>query len=80
MKLFLEDRVPDRTLGTYWRISLLVGAVVIGVVAFLLNTLLRTAEQINDGAAALAPWGWGSLTIRVPRAPSGSSWWMISCS
>jgi len=68
MKLLFEDRVPDRTLGTYWRISLLVGAVVIGVVAFLLNTLLRTAEQINDGAAEV--WRVGKLiannTVHIP--------------
>lgn len=58
----------DRTIAGYWRVSLLVGAVVIGVVALLLRTLTQTAEQINAGAAEI--WRVGKLiannTVHVP--------------
>jgi hypothetical protein len=58
----------DGAIAAYWRISLLVGAVVIGVVALLLRTLTHTAEQINEGAAEI--WRVGKLiannTVHVP--------------
>jgi hypothetical protein len=64
-----SDETPsDGTIASYWKASLLVGAVVIGVVALLLRTLTRTAEQINAGAAEI--WRVGKLiannTVHVP--------------
>ena len=64
-----RDETPDDgTIAAYWRTSLLVGAVVIGVVALLLRTLTHTAEQINAGAAEI--WRVGKLiannTVHVP--------------
>lgn len=68
MKHIFEERASDSTIARYWGISLAVGAVVLGVVAFLLNTLARTAEQINGGAAEV--WRVGKLiannTVHVP--------------
>ena len=54
-----HERSLDSTIAGYWRVTLAVCAVVIGVVAFLLNMLRRTAEQINDGAAEV--WQVGKL-------------------
>src|SRR5215210_9412045 len=63
-----EMRVSDNSIANYWRISLAVGAIVVGVVAYLLNMLTRTAEQINGGAAEV--WRVGKLiannTVHVP--------------
>jgi hypothetical protein len=63
-----RDDDLDHTIAGYWRASLLVGAVVIGVVALLLRTLTQTAEQINAGAAEI--WRVGKLiannTVHVP--------------
>ncbi len=68
MKQRDDERVSDRTIATYWQISLAVGAVVIGVVALLLRILTQTAEQINEGAAQI--WRVGKLiannTVHVP--------------
>lgn len=52
----------------YWRLSLAAGLAVIVVVAVLLETLARTAEQIQGGAAKI--WEVGKLiannTVHVP--------------
>ncbi len=68
MKHLFEERASDSTIAGYWRITLVVGAVVVGVVAFLLNMLTRTAAQINDGAAEV--WRVGKLiannTVHIP--------------
>lgn len=53
---------------TIWIISLVIGLVVIGVVAFLLHLIKRTAQQIDDAAAEI--WTQGKLTanntIQIP--------------
>lgn len=63
-----ERKALDSTIATYWGITLAVGAVVIGVVAFLLNTLTRTANSINEGAGEV--WRVGKLiannTVHIP--------------
>src|SRR5687767_4235095 len=68
VKRVFTERASDNTIAAYWRITLLVGAVVIGVVAFLLNVLTRTAAQIDDGAAEV--WRVGKLiannTVHIP--------------
>ena len=59
--------VPQQVVR-YWRISLGIGAVVIGAVALLLSTLARTASQIEAGTAEI--WRVGKLiannTVHVP--------------
>jgi len=51
-----------------WSISLVIGLVVIGVVAFLLNLTRKTAAQIDEEAAKI--WTQGKLTanntIQIP--------------
>lgn len=51
-----------------WIISLIIGLVVIGVVAFLLNLVKKTAAKIDDTAANI--WTQGKLTanntIHIP--------------
>jgi len=68
MRGLFEERASDSTIAAYWGATLAVGAVVIGVVAFLLNMLTRTAEQINGGAAEV--WRVGTLiannTVHIP--------------
>ncbi|MBF6613272.1 MAG: hypothetical protein IVW55_09100 [Chloroflexi bacterium] len=63
-----DKRALDGAIAKYWGISLTLGAVVVGVVALLLNTLTRTAEQINGGAAQV--WETGKLiannTVHIP--------------
>lgn len=52
----------------YWQLSLACGLAVIGVVAALLETLARTAEQIEGGVADI--WRVGKLiannTVHIP--------------
>lgn len=52
----------------YWRASLALGAVVIAVVVFLLETLRRTVNQIHDTVADI--WLHGKLlannTVHIP--------------
>jgi len=64
-------KAPPVAVGTitrYWTASLAGGLVVIAAVAFLLNTLAQTAEQIQAGAAEI--WRVGKLiannTVHVP--------------
>ena len=68
MERLFKERASNSTIATYWGISLAVGAIVIAVVAFLLNALTRTAEQINGGAAEV--WRVGKLiannTVHIP--------------
>lgn len=68
MTRLFEKRASDNTIATYWGITLAVGAVVVAVVAFLLNILTRTAEQINGGASEV--WRVGKLiannTVHIP--------------
>lgn len=56
------------TSAIIWASSLLIGLVVIGVVAFLLNLIRKTAKQIDDAAAQI--WTQGKLTanntIQIP--------------
>ncbi len=63
-----EKRAMDSTIALYWRITVALGAVVVGVVALLLTILTRTAEQIDDGAAEV--WTVGKLiannTVHIP--------------
>ena len=51
-----------------WSVSLIIGLVVIGVVAFLLNLIKNTAGKINDAAGKI--WTQGKLTanntIHIP--------------
>ena len=51
-----------------WIISLVIGLIVIGVVAFLLHLIQSTAEQIDDAAGKI--WTEGKLTanntIQIP--------------
>lgn len=51
-----------------WGITLLIGLVVIGVVAFLLHQITSTAKKINDAASQI--WTQGKLvannTIQIP--------------
>ncbi len=57
----------DTTL-TLWSISLVIGLVVIGVVAFLLHLIEKTADKIDDTAEEI--WTQGKLiandTIQIP--------------
>lgn len=68
MKRIFAERASDSTFAQYWSITLAVGAVVVGVVGFLLNILARTAAQIDDGTAEV--WRVGKLiannTVHVP--------------
>lgn len=68
MKGLFEERASDNTIATYWGITLAVGAVVVGVVAFLLNLLTHTAQQIDGGASEV--WRVGKLiannTVHIP--------------
>ena len=71
MKLLQQQpmqQVSPTTVNRYWGISLVGGVVVIGAVAFLLNTLTRTAEQIQAGAGQI--WVVGKLiannTVHIP--------------
>lgn len=68
MKHLFEERASDNLIANYWKVSLAVGAVVVGVVAFLLNILTRTAAQIDAGASEV--WRVGKLiannTVHVP--------------
>lgn len=68
MKHLFAERASDSTIAGYWQITLVLGAVVVGVVAFLLNMLTRAAAQIDDGAAEV--WRVGKLiannTVHVP--------------
>lgn len=54
--------------ATIWIISLVIGLVVIGVVAFLLNLIKNTAKQIDSAAGKI--WTQGKLTanntIQIP--------------
>lgn len=56
------------TSAIIWASSLLIGLVVIGVVAFLLNLIKKTANQIDDAAGQI--WTQGKLTanntIHIP--------------
>lgn len=56
------------TAGTIWIISLVIGLVVIGVVAFLLNLIVKTAREIDEAASEI--WTQGKLTanntIQIP--------------
>ncbi len=52
-------RRRDETISHYWIISLVGGLAVIGAVAALLETLIRTAGQIESGAAQI--WQIGKL-------------------
>lgn len=51
-----------------WSVSLIIGLVVIGVVAFLLNLIRKAAADIDDAAAKI--WTQGKLTanntIQIP--------------
>ena len=51
--------VPSETVEHYWRISLLLGVGIIGAVALLLQLLVSTAQQIEQGAAEI--WRVGKL-------------------
>jgi hypothetical protein len=68
MEASLAQQLPQGTVVLYWWISLVIGLVVIGVVALLLNVLTRTAEQIRTGAADI--WGAGkhiaNNTVHIP--------------
>lgn len=68
MQAFLAQQLPQGTVVLYWWISLVIGVVVIVVVAFLLGTLTRTAEQIQTSAAEI--WSAGKLiannTVHIP--------------
>ena len=68
MKDLFAERASDSTIADYWKISLTVGAVVVGVVALLLKILASTAAQIDKGAAEV--WRVGKLiannTVHVP--------------
>lgn len=68
MKAPFEERVSDNTIAAYWGITLAVGAVVVGVVVFLLNLLTHTAQQIDAGASEV--WRVGKLiannTVHIP--------------
>jgi hypothetical protein len=63
-----EQEASERLIKRYWLYSLALGAVVIQVVAFLLNMLARTAEQIEEAAAEI--WRVGKLvannTVHIP--------------
>ncbi len=56
------------TAGTIWIISLIIGLVVIGVVALLLNLITKAAREINEAAGEI--WTEGKLTanntIQIP--------------
>ena len=56
------------TLSIIWLISLIIGLVVIGVVAFLLQLIKNTAKSINEAAGDI--WTQGKLTanntIQIP--------------
>jgi hypothetical protein len=56
------------TVVRYWRLSLAAGLAVLAVVALLLETVARTAEQIQAGAAEI--WQVGKLiagnTVNIP--------------
>ena len=56
------------TVFRYWKLSLVAGLAVIGVVAAMLEVLARTAEQIQEGTASI--WRVGKLiagnTVHVP--------------
>lgn len=62
------EPVSTSTIARYWTASLVGGLVIIGAVAVLLNTLTRTAEQIQVGAAEI--WRIGKLiannTVHIP--------------
>ena len=55
-------------IATIWIISLVIGLVVIGVVAFLLSLIRNTAKEIDDAASQI--WTQGKLTanntIQIP--------------
>jgi hypothetical protein len=63
-----ELPVSEGTIVRYWTAGLVGGLVVIGAVAVLLQTLTRTAEQIQAGAAEI--WRIGKLiannTVHIP--------------
>ena len=54
--------------ATIWIISLIIGLVVIGVVAFLLSSINNTAKEIDDAASKI--WTQGKMvannTIQIP--------------
>ncbi|HBY97562.1 MAG: hypothetical protein M5U01_36005 [Ardenticatenaceae bacterium] len=59
MKALTKEQVPQETIAQYWRISLALGATVLTVVALLLNTVAKRAEEIQTGAAEI--WRIGKL-------------------
>lgn len=56
------------TISTIWIISLVIAVVVVGVVAFLLSQINKTAFQINEAASKI--WTQGKMvannTIQIP--------------
>ncbi len=64
----MNQPVSIQTVVQYWRMTLAIGLAVIGAVAFLLNLLARTAEQIEAGVAEI--WRIGKLlannTVHIP--------------
>jgi predicted PurR-regulated permease PerM len=67
-KMAPEQEATERLVKRYWLFSLALGAVVIQVVAFLLNMLARAAEQIEEAAGEI--WRVGKLvannTVHIP--------------
>lgn len=63
-----DPPVSEDMIVRYWTAGLVGGLVVIGAVAVLLQTLTRTAEQIQAGAAEI--WRIGKLiannTVHIP--------------
>jgi hypothetical protein len=63
-----DPPVSESMIVRYWTAGLVGGLVVIGAVAVLLQTLTRTAEQIQVGAAEI--WRIGKLiannTVHIP--------------
>ncbi|GAC1638163.1 MAG: hypothetical protein NVS4B8_03710 [Herpetosiphon sp.] len=68
MQRHIEEKLHHSTIVRYWRVSLGLGMVVIGAVAFLLTILDRTVTRIEGGAAEI--WRVGKLiannTVHVP--------------
>lgn len=68
MEAALALQVPQGTVVQYWWISLVIGAVVIAVVAILLNVLTRAADQVKTDVADI--WTGGKLiannTVHIP--------------
>lgn len=61
-------KTPPGVIAGYWSATLALGLVVIGVVAALLTAVVRTARQIDAGAAEI--WRVGKLiannTVHIP--------------